>query len=294
MVDTLTGEEPHEGEAMMEGEIGKDEELSGRLYKIKNTVQPAFFQKVRMMINNGDLEKAEEFIKRMEPMAAKQDIIFNKMKGELDALEEGLPKGFWDKKMKAKDEINESYETLKKKIQSQGKSAKAAGAIAGAVAAYKAKGGGKGPTAKQLKEYEDDNFSGEKLIADTPTPTDISMFKKFFPTGVKSMRDAKASLLAHDKSGIKDRMGRYAPMFVHVQYHDFEDQNGEKYRAHQTQYYNSNFDKQDPNFNPRVTKLSLTKLGNTPEEKTNLGSILVKTSDYIKDLDQLNITKRAM
>ena len=55
-------------------------------------------------------------------------------KGNLDAakkiadpyLEEGLPKGFWDKKMKAKDETNESYETLKKKIQSQGKSAKAA------------------------------------------------------------------------------------------------------------------------------------------------------------------------
>ena len=60
-------------------------------------------------------------------------------------------KGFWDKKMKAKDETNESYETLKKKIQSQGKSAKAAGAIAGAIAAYKAKGGGKGPTAKQSK-----------------------------------------------------------------------------------------------------------------------------------------------
>ena len=136
---------------MLEGEIGKDEELSARLYKIKKAVQPAFYQKVRMMINNGDLEKAEEFIKRMEPMAAKQDIIFNKMKGELDALEEGLPKGFWDKKMKAKDETNESYETLKKKIQSQGKSAKAAGAIAGAIAAYKAKGGGKGPTAKQSK-----------------------------------------------------------------------------------------------------------------------------------------------
>ena len=59
-----------------------------------------------------------------------------------------------------------------------------------------------------------------------------------------------------------------------------------------TQYYNPNFEKQDPNFNPRVTKLSLTKLGNTPEEKTNLGSILVKTEDYIKDLKNLNITDR--
>jgi len=96
-VDALTGEEYHEGEPMMEEEIGKDEMLSARLYKIKNNVQPAFFQKVRMMINNGDLEKAEEFISRMEPMAAKQDIIFNKMKGELDSLGEGLPKGFFKK-----------------------------------------------------------------------------------------------------------------------------------------------------------------------------------------------------
>ncbi len=33
----------------------------------------------------------------MEPVAAKQDIIFNKMKGELDSLGEGLPKGFFKK-----------------------------------------------------------------------------------------------------------------------------------------------------------------------------------------------------
>ena len=132
-------------------------------------------------------------------------------------VNEGLPKGFWDKKMDAKDEVteridydealnlraikseledeiaqlyrdmeqeaepeggevadrygnalnkledrlgkvqkqlrdydmNESYNTLVNKIKKQGKSEKAAKAIAGAVASYKAKGGGKGPTAKQ-------------------------------------------------------------------------------------------------------------------------------------------------
>jgi len=184
MVDALTGEEPHEGEPMPpmmnEDEIGQDEMLAARLYKIKNFVQPAFYQKVRSLINSGDLETAEFFINRMEPAAAKNDLEMAKMKGDLEdmdavsaqrkkerqmanifaeevkdkiakKLKEGLPKGFWDKKMKAKDETNESYETLKKKIQGQGKSAKAAGAIAGAVAAYKAKGGGKGPTAKQKK-----------------------------------------------------------------------------------------------------------------------------------------------
>ena len=64
-------------------------------------------------------------------------------------IEEGLPKGYWDKKMDAKDEVDESYKTLVNKIKKQGKSEKAAKAIAGAVASYKAKGGGKGPTAKQ-------------------------------------------------------------------------------------------------------------------------------------------------
>jgi hypothetical protein len=85
-------------------------------------------------------------------------------------------------------------------------------------------------------------------------------------------------------------------MFAHVQYHEFEDQTGEKYRAHQTQYYNSNFDKQDPNFNPSVTDLTLFKLAspNGPSKDTNIGSILVKTNDYIKDLDKLNISKKAM
>ena len=67
-------------------------------------------------------------------------------------VNESLPKGFWDKKMKAKDEgVSESYATLVNKIEKSGKSKKASKAIAGAVASYKAKGGGKGPTAKQSK-----------------------------------------------------------------------------------------------------------------------------------------------
>ena len=39
--------------------IREIKENTDRLYKIKNTVQPAFYQKVRMMINMCDLEKAE-------------------------------------------------------------------------------------------------------------------------------------------------------------------------------------------------------------------------------------------
>ena len=47
------------------------------------------------------------------------------------------------------ESVDESFEKLVGKLKKQGKSEKAAKAIAGAVASYKAKGGGKGPTAKQ-------------------------------------------------------------------------------------------------------------------------------------------------
>ena len=66
--------------------------------------------------------------------------------GVEDEIEEGLPKGFWKKETA---ELDESFEKLVSKLEKQGKSKKAATAIAGAVASYKAKGGGKGPTAKQ-------------------------------------------------------------------------------------------------------------------------------------------------
>ena len=139
-VDAATGEAPHMGEPeppMMEAEIGKDEILAGKIMKAlkdmanKDASDQHNLKQARIALNKGNIDAAKKIA---DPY-----------------LEEGLPKGYWDKKMKAKDETNESYETLKKKIQGQGKSAKAAGAIAGAVAAYKAKGGGKGPTAKQKK-----------------------------------------------------------------------------------------------------------------------------------------------
>jgi hypothetical protein len=64
----------------------------------------------------------------------------------MSTVSEGLPKGFFKK---ATAELDESFEKLVGKLKKGGKSEKAAKAIAGAVANYKAKGGGKGPTAKQ-------------------------------------------------------------------------------------------------------------------------------------------------
>jgi hypothetical protein len=59
-------------------------------------------------------------------------------------------KGYWAKKIPG-GKMEESYATLVNKLKKQGKSEKASKAIAGAVASYKAKGGGSGPTAKQAK-----------------------------------------------------------------------------------------------------------------------------------------------
>jgi hypothetical protein len=150
-------------------------------------------------------------------------------------------------------------------------------------------------TKKSLNEFTDNDFSGNALIANTKVPgrDELATFDYYFPDGVASRRNAIASLQAHDESPIKARMGRYAPMFVHVQYHEFEDESGEKYRVHQKQFYNSNFKDNDPTFNPGVTKLHLTKLdpSGDRDKEIEMGSILVKTEDYIKDLKKLNIIK---
>jgi len=78
--------------------------------------------------------------------------------------------------------MDESYETLVKKLKSQGKSEKVSKAIAGAVASYKAKGGGKGPTAKQIKEeikvgdtYEYSMAPGDTLTVNSIDGDDIKV-----------------------------------------------------------------------------------------------------------------------
>ena len=138
---------------------------------------------------------------------------------------------------------------------------------------------------KIIKEYTDNRFKGSEVIDDAnkrgPDMFGKGIFADLLPKGVASENDAVEALKAHDKSPIKARMGQYAPMFVHVQYHNLEHE-GEKYQMHQTQYYNSNFKDKDPNFNPGVSKITLFK---DPEgEDTNLGTIIVKTDEYVQDL----------
>ena len=147
-----------------------------------------------------------------------------------------------------------------------------------------------------LKEYTDNRFKGAELIDDvskrSPDIFGKQLFAELLPKGVASENDAMEALEAHDKSPIKARMGQYAPMFVHVQYHDIEHE-GEDYRMHQTQYYNSNFKDKDPSFNPGVSKITLFKIlekatsHRESDKSENLGTIIVKTDQYVQDLRNL-------
>ena len=147
-----------------------------------------------------------------------------------------------------------------------------------------------------LKEYTDQSFTGSEVI-DTVNKNAPDMFGKqifadLLPKGVASENDAVEALKAHDKSPIKDRMGRYAPMFVHLQYHNLEHE-GENYRIHQKQYYNSNFKDKDPDFNPAVSEVTIFHITKKAadrrdsEESKKLGTILVKTDQYVQDLNAL-------
>jgi hypothetical protein len=118
---------------------------------------PAWWQaKITTAMNNMvsakhylDFEVKEPAIDAAVDAMTGEDIIPNTPTEPLeDEIEEGLPKDYWAKKIPG-GKMDESYEALVKKLKGQGKSEKAAKAIAGAVASYKAKGGGKGPTAKQ-------------------------------------------------------------------------------------------------------------------------------------------------
>ena len=157
---------------------------------------------------------------------------------------------------------------------------------------------------KPLKEFTDRTFKGSELIDDAnkrgPDMFGKQIFADLLPKGVASENDAIEALKAHDKSPIKARMGQYAPMFVHVQYHELEHE-GDHYRMHQTQYYNSNFEDKDPDFNPKVSKITLFKITKKAadrrdrEETDNLGTILVRTDEYVQDLRNLpGLGKRHM
>jgi hypothetical protein len=151
-------DEPH----MIKGELYRIGKYAMELYQMVDQFDgegevdfPAWWQAkittAKNMVSSAkhylEFELKEPEIDAMVDIAAAEDIIPNIPSVPLeDEIEEGLPKGYFKK---ATAELDESFEKLVSKLKKGGKSEKAAKAIAGAVASYKAKGGGKGPTAKQ-------------------------------------------------------------------------------------------------------------------------------------------------
>lgn len=129
---------------MLGDAIGRAEELRDTILKNRAGLEEDTGFQASLATPN---ELGDEAVERESASGAFESLI-KKVKEEI-TVKEGLPKGYWDKKMDAKDEVKEDYDSLVNKIKKQGKSEKAAKAIAGAVASYKAKGGGSGPTAKQ-------------------------------------------------------------------------------------------------------------------------------------------------
>ena len=150
--------EPH----MIKAELYRIGKYAMELYQMVDQFEgmgevdfPAWWQsKITTSANNMvsakhylDFETKEPEIDAMVGVAAAEDIISSTPTEPLEnEIEEGLPKGYFKK---ATAELDESFEKLVGKLKKQGKSEKTAKAIAGAVANYKAKGGGKGPTTKQ-------------------------------------------------------------------------------------------------------------------------------------------------
>ena len=245
---------------------------------------------------------ADRYGDELEKLEAKLYRV-SKQISDYDELYEGVNE-FDDKSMKSygdavKTVYGASKEDQLKVARAAFEKAEKEGDIKGqelALAAIDLINGDMNESKKTLKEYTDNSFKGSEVIDDAnergPDMFGKGIFADLLPKGVASENDAIEALKAHDKSPIKARMGRYAPMFVHLQYHDLEHE-GEKYRMHQTQYYNSNFKDKDPDFNPGTSKITLFKITKPAldrrdkEESDNLGTIVVKTDQYVQDLNNL-------
>ncbi len=147
-----------------------------------------------------------------------------------------------------------------------------------------------------LKEYTmhggnyRDSYANRPPEEQLTTPDNYEEFEKLFPKGADSRILIDPSRKQDFNKHIDwTRESDYNNTFVHVQYHELE-HDGNDYFVHQTQYYNHNYDGDDFR-NPRVTELYIVKNRDTEDEE-KLGQYLVDTSEYIKDLKNLNTKKR--
>jgi hypothetical protein len=180
-VNAMTGEEPEmepemEPQVMTVDLVGDEDEIEEGLpkgfwkKKIKGGVDEAvtsdFEERIDQIVNHyfkGDQEvknaaieyasiKGARVMGGLSATASLFKDFYNKYSDEvanqaMEVIDMADDDVYFEGKETA--ELDESFAKLVSKLEKQGKSKKAATAIAGAVASYKAKGGGKGPTKKQ-------------------------------------------------------------------------------------------------------------------------------------------------
>ena len=130
-----------------------------------------------------------------------------------------------------------------------------------------------------------DSYGNNPADDQLSTPEDYEIFMEMFPRGEASriLMDPKRKEL-YDKhlEWTKEYDGNFT--FEHMQYH-LINHDGEEYKVHQSQYYNGNYN----DFrNPRFTELTISKDGK------RMGTYLVDTKEYVKDLEDLEIKNKVM
>jgi hypothetical protein len=128
-----------------------------------------------------------------------------------------------------------------------------------------------------------DSYGNNPADDQITTTEDYEIFMEMFPRGEASriLMDPKRKEL-YNKHLEWTKDNQYNNTFEHMQYHLIQ-HDGEEYKVHQSQYYNGNY----KDFrNPRFTEVMISKDGK------RMGTYLVDTEEYIKDLEDLDVQKR--
>lgn len=135
-----------------------------------------------------------------------------------------------------------------------------------------------------LNEFTD--YGGQGIYPKKEKPGDMFQQKEveeLFPIAFSSKDDKDFRDKLEQHADWTEQSG-YNNTFVHMQYHETKNL-PDDYFIYQTQHYNTNYD----DFrNPRFTILSITKNRDTDKEE-DLGSYIVSTPEYIKDIRALDV-----
>lgn len=148
-----------------------------------------------------------------------------------------------------------------------------------------------------LKEFTDHNWEIPK-VEPTRVPHLKDQVEDLIPKSLKSQKDAMKQAKAVYNDPWRKKMGRYAPVFVHVAYF-YVEYHGTVYFIHNRQYYQMDGNYPEGVPIPKLSKLYITipvdynkEQFNPGEKDAELGSYLVMTDDWMKDLHNLKIVKR--